>query len=166
MAAVECDQPEAIREKQHLAQRYFGAEHVEYLDVNLNLGAWANLEGWLDRHRADVGLVMLEGVSPYIERRRFEQLLRMLAGALHPSSVLAYDYKVTGVDDRFGAQSGEPVWRLSREQPATEVLHRDLGFRLLRFENSIDLTSRLPLRRVPDEVNLFNEDVLLQLART
>ena len=56
------------------------------------------------------------------------------------------------------------MWRLSRDRAATEALHRDLGFRLLHFENSIDLTSRLPLRRVPEGVNLFNEDVLLQLA--
>ena len=82
MAVVECDQPDASRAKRHLAQRRFGAEHVEYLEVDLNTGAWTNLEGWLDCHRSDVGLVMLEGVSPYIERCRFEQFLRMLASTL------------------------------------------------------------------------------------
>jgi O-methyltransferase involved in polyketide biosynthesis len=166
VAVVECDQPGAIREKRRLAQRYFGAEHVEYLGVDLNTGAWTNLKGWLDCRRSDVGLVMLEGVSPYIERCRFEQLLRMLASTLNQSSVLAYDYKVAGVNDRFGAQSGEPVWRLSRDEVVTDASHRELGFRLIHFENSVDLTSRLLLRRVPEGVNLFTEDVLLQLAPT
>ena len=110
VAVVECDLPDASQVKRHLARRRFGADHVEYMEVDLNTRAWTTLEGWLDCHRSDVGLVILEGVSPYIQRRGFEEFLRMLASTLNRSSCLAYDYKVAGGDDRFGAQS---EWRAS-----------------------------------------------------
>ena len=105
-------------------------------------------------YRSDVGLVMLEGVSPYIERWRFEQFLRMLARTLNQSSQLAYDYKAAGVDDQFGAQTGEAVFRLSRDRAVTEAFLCELGFQLMHFENSADLISGLPDRRAPQGVRI------------
>ena len=82
---LECDQEPAIRAKEQLARRLWGtSDHVAYLPIDLEAGAWPALEAWLARGTAAPTLVMLEGVSPYVGEKAFAAFLRMLSGKLPP----------------------------------------------------------------------------------
>ena len=104
---------------------------------------------------------MMEGVSPYIDRPRFEAFLRLLAARLRPGSVLAYDFKLEGVADDFGRSAAAPQpFRLAGERDAVAAYHHALGFRLRSLETSASLTRRL-LPRAP---RLDQEDWLACLT--
>jgi methyltransferase (TIGR00027 family) len=156
IAVLECDQPHAIRAKREIAARRWPSAHVRYLPLDLNdKESGSDPDFW--QHLSGRAFVMMEGVSPYIERTRFEAFLRLLCARLAPGSVLAYDFKLHGVAPGFG--HAEP-FRLPPERGAVAAYHRSLGFQLNGFETSAGLTRRLLPRASP----LFEEDCLACLT--
>lgn len=149
ITVLECDQPQAIHAKREIAARRFPTAHVRYLPLELNNGFTAAL----DEVPPGRAFVMMEGVSPYIERTKFEAFLRLLAARLRPGSLLAYDFKLEGIG------AAQP-FRLSGERDAVAAYHQGLGLRLRSLESSASLTRRL-LPRVP---RLFEEDYLACLT--
>ena len=159
---LECDQEPAIRAKEQLARRLWGAsEHVAYMPLDLEAGAWPALEAWLGRGGAvPPTLVMLEGVSPYVHEDAFAAFLRLLSSKLHPASALAYDFKLRGVADDFGGAPGSGRFRLSADRDEITRYHRDLGFQV----DHMELSSALSQRLQPGPGPLFEEDCLLRLS--
>lgn len=153
ITVFECDQPQAIHAKRELAARRFPTAHVRYLPLDLNNG----FATALDEVPPGRAFVMMEGVSPYIDRRRFEAFLRLLAARLSPGSVLAYDFKLEGVAPGFGHQES---FRLPPERDAVAAYHRPLGFQLQHLETSAGVTRRLLPRASPP----FEEDCLACLT--
>ena len=156
ITVLECDQPHAIRAKREIALRRWPSAHVRYIPLDLNENDsgsdpdfWAHVKG-----RA---FVMMEGVSPYIDRTRFAAFLRLLSARLEPGSVLAYDFKLHGVAPGFGHPES---FRLPPERDAVAAYHRLLGFQLQHLETSANLTRRLLPRASP----LFEEDCLVCLT--
>jgi methyltransferase (TIGR00027 family) len=149
ITVLECDQPQAIYAKREMAARRFSTAHVRYLPLELNNG----LTAALDEVPPGRAFVMMEGVSPYVDRAKFEAFLRLLCTRLAPGSVLAYDFKLEGI----GAAQ---LFRLTGERDAVAAYHQALGFRLRSLESSASLTRRM-LPRAP---RLFEEDSLACLT--
>jgi methyltransferase (TIGR00027 family) len=154
ITVIECDRPEAIFAKRELAARRWPTAHVRYIPVDLNEKQWAHA---LDEAPPGRAFVMMEGVSPYIAKARFEAFLRFLSGRLATGSVLAYDYKLPGVAPGFGHPES---FRLPPERDAIAAYHDALGFQLQHFETSSGLTRRL----LPRASALFEEDCLACLT--
>ena len=139
---LECDQAEAIAIKQQLAARAWQTDHVTYVSLDLNDNVWPSLECQLDKAPSAV-LVMLEGVSPYINDISFTRFLRFLAAKLSPGSVVAYDYKIQGPNDfTFGAP-GKRQFRLPAKKSDVIAYHEALGYTVEYLELSSELSSRL-----------------------
>jgi methyltransferase (TIGR00027 family) len=161
---LECDQPEAISVKQRIARRLGPAGHIEYLSIDLNEDAWPKFEHWLDGiGRANVMLIM-EGVSPYINKENFGRFLGLLGARLSPGTLVAYDYKLRGVSDNLGRVGRtEDPFRLPPSREGVVAYHRERGFRVTHLELSSELEARL----LPDVAEwgtpLFREDALVQL---
>src|ERR1043166_1639557 len=121
---LECDQPQAIYAKQRLAKRWRPGDYVEYLPLDLNDNAWPELEHWLRERTASKALVLMEGVSPYVNASTFGQFLLLLATTLSAGSHVAYDFKIRGVDDNFGriGRTQSP-FRLSRASAEVATFH-------------------------------------------
>jgi methyltransferase (TIGR00027 family) len=161
VSVVECDQEEAIRAKEEIARRHWPTDHVTYLPLDLGGHGWPSFERVLEDSRAAPALVMLEGVSPYLGEESFKAFLRMLADRLHPQSAIAYDYKLAGVADGFGAAgAGERRYRLTGDRQAVVDHHRPLGLEVRHLE----LGSALCRRLLPQVVSPFEEDVLVRLV--
>jgi methyltransferase (TIGR00027 family) len=157
VAVLECDQPQAIRAKQEIAERHWAVDHVSYVTLDLQARAWSALERPLSGEPA---LVMLEGVSPYISTDSFEAFLRFLAGRLAPRSVLAYDFKIAGTPEAPGVVQSMPrPFRLPAERKQVAGYHAALGFELEHMELSRDLCRRL----AAGEAMTFDHDCLLRL---
>jgi len=157
ITVLECDQPRAIHAKRELAARRWSTTHVRYVSLDLNEKPWIGFARALDQSPAGRTFVMMEGVSPYIERTKFEAFLRLLSAMLEPGSVLAYDFKLPGVAPGFGHPES---FRLPPERDAVAAYHRPLGFQLNDLETSAGLTRRLLPRASP----LFEEDCLACLT--
>jgi len=159
---LECDQSEAINEKKRLTRRWRHFGHVEHLAIDLNDGVWPKLEHWLGDSKPKT-LLLMEGVSPYVNEGPMNQFLRMLATRLAPGSHLAYDYKIRGVKDDFGrAGRTEEPFRLSPSKGEAAAYHQALGLRLEHMELSAELGKRL-LPDLNGSIPLFEEDGLLRL---
>lgn len=152
VAILECDQPQAIRAKQKIAQQHWSTDHVRYVRLDLNDGAWTEFARRLEEIRDKPALVMMEGVSPYIRRAAFEEFLGFVAARLHSSSLLAYDFKI-------GA-AAQQSYRLPAAREEVLHHHRALGLELQHMELSADLTRRL----LPQAPVFFDEDCLLRLS--
>lgn len=161
---LECDQPAAIEQKAALIRRQGMFDHVAYMAVNLNSAAWPELETWLRRNRAGKGLVFMEGVSPYVNSDTFNRFLSLLAIELLPGSRVAYDFKLSGVNDDFG-RVGQTQWpfRLPAMRKEVADYHKKLGYRLQHMELSSELSIRLLPGQGQSGAPLFTEDALLQL---
>jgi len=164
VTVLECDQAEAIQIKQQLTRRWRPCDHVGYLPIDLNDQAWPDLEQQLRRHADVKTLVLMEGVSPYVNRATFAKFLDLLATQLRPGSPLAYDYKLKGVKDDFGAggRAGEP-FRLTDDRGEVSNFHDKFGLRLQGMEVSNALCERLLPGVAKSGVPLFTEDGLLRL---
>ena len=157
ITVLECDQPQAISIKRDMAARRLPTAHVRYVPLDLSNGFAAAL----DEAPPGRAFVMMEGVSPYIERAKFGAFLRLLSARLAPGSMLAYDFKLEGAADDFGRSASVPrPFRLGPERDAVAAYHHALGFQLQRLETSASLTRRL-LARAP---RLFEEDCLACLT--
>ena len=165
VSVLECDQAEAIQVKARLAKRCQGVDHVTYYPIDLNDEAWPDLERWLGDRIAPPTLVVIEGVSAYVNDRNFRDFLRLLAARLSLRSRVAYDFKIRGIKDDFGRGGRtERPFRLPDTRSEVATFHRTIGFHLEHMELSSELSARL----VPDSeksgVPPFSEDGLVQLA--
>jgi len=158
---LECDQADSINEKKRLTKNWGRPGYIEHLAIDLNDHEWPGLEHWLGSTRPKT-LVMLEGVSPYINETAFSDFLKLLATQLSPGSHVAYDFKISGAQDHFG-RSGrtEKPFRLTTSREQALVFHKALGLQLDHMELSTELSKRL----VPNLNGqpLFAEDGLLRL---
>jgi methyltransferase (TIGR00027 family) len=156
----ECDQPAAISAKQQIAGRAWPTSHVQYLPIDLNDGEWAPFVAHLPASDAAPALVMMEGVSPYVNTSAFEAFLRMLSRRLPAGSALAYDFKLSGVADEFGrsAQS-QKLFRLPSDEDEVRRYHQALGYQV----EQVELSSALSRRLVPQATAVFQEDCLVKL---
>jgi methyltransferase (TIGR00027 family) len=161
IVVLECDQGEAIRAKEHIARRKSSTTQVRYLSIDLDVGNWPSLAGYLDDNAKGSMLVMLEGVSPYIGEASFKTFLQLLAHKLHPGSVVAYDFKLRGVADEFGGSNkAQPRFRLPGDEPEVAAFHRAIGLELKHMELSTGLLQRFH----PGAATSFQEDCLVRLS--
>ncbi len=160
---LECDQAQAIEIKQRMTKRWRGADYVQFLPIDLNDDAWPVLGGWLGDNTGPKSLVLMEGVSPYVNERTFNQFLRFLAATLAAGSYVAYDFKIRGMsdDEGRGGRTHEP-FRLSADEVEVAAYHRVRGLRLLHMEVSSHLSTRL-LPGLTETTPLFAEDCLIRL---
>ena len=137
---LECDQPRSIFIKQQLAKRKWRTDNITYVSIDLNAAAsWRDLEYRLAEIPSTV-LVMLEGVSPYIDEESFNRFLNFIAVKLHVGSRIAYDYKIRGVDDDFGSDGRtRRPFRLPATKKDIIAYHEALGYRLEHMELSSEL---------------------------
>lgn len=165
---IECDRPASIAAKQRLLRKQPDIDHIHHVPIDLGGVSWPEFEAWLDTIARSRTLVMMEGVSPYIDRQAFTSLLVLLARRLAPRSQLAYDFKVEGVDDQFGDTTGAgKPFRLPLERDAVSAFHEHLGYRLRRIEGSAELERRLLGTDLGPDAVLFDEDglICLEIAR-
>jgi methyltransferase (TIGR00027 family) len=162
---LECDQARVIDERQQIVKRWGGVPYVEHLALDLNDGCWPELEQWLGHPTGPKMLVLMEGVSPYIQSGALIQFLKLLGAKLAVGSQIAYDFKLTGVNDEFGC-NGRPKrsFRLSSNRREVAAFHEPWGLHL----ECIELSSKLCVRMLPhlsESSNpLFEEDALIRLC--
>jgi methyltransferase (TIGR00027 family) len=161
---LECDQPQAIYEKQRIAKRLGRFDHVDYFSIDLNDDSWPELDRSLGDCTGPKTLVLIEGVSPYVNDSSFTRFLLLLATKLSAGSHVAYDFKIRGVKDDFGrvGRTQRP-FRLSSESDEVAAFHEANGFRLERTELSSELCSRLLPGLAESGAPLFSEDALVRL---
>lgn len=162
---LECDQAEATRMKERAARRRWRPEHVSYLAIDLNECEWPQFQAWLRRGGDARTLVLMEGVSPYIEAQTFARFLKLLAKELTRGSRIAYDFKLPGVNVEFGrsARTREP-FRLSSDWNEVVGYHAARGLRVDTLERGADLVRRLVPMDGSRGALLFEEDALVQLS--
>ena len=164
VTVVECDQPEAIMVKERLARTWHGQDRIEYLALDLNRGDWSHLARKLQPRMDSKVLVLMEGVSPYVDDAAFWRFLEFLAATLPAGSHVAYDFKFRGVDDEFG--KGDMTvrpFRLPARRDEMATIHEARGFQLDAFESSADLSLRL-LPRGDARHAVFTQDGLVRLV--
>ena len=165
IGVLECDQSQAIRIKQRIAERHWPSSLISYLPLDLNDDAWPHFESWLGKHITGQALVMMEGVSPYIGERAFGRFLELLAVKLQPGSHVAYDFKRIGVNDDLGrASRTEQPFRLSPDREDITGYHVRRCYHLEYMELSHELSARLLPDLGKSDTPLFREDVLIRLA--
>ena len=161
---LECDQAAAIDVKRRVARRWHASAYVQYLEIDLNDRDWPTLTSRIDRTGARV-LLLMEGVSPYVNDSSFTRFLDAMAHQLPPGSHVAYDYKLRGVRDDFGktARTFTP-FRMSAVASEVAAFHDELRLRL----DFCELSSELSVRLVPglreSGAPLFEEDGLARLT--
>jgi methyltransferase (TIGR00027 family) len=163
VSVLECDQPDTLPSKQLIASRHWPAAGVEYLALDLNDADWPRFETRLEDAIVGKTLVLMEGVTPYVDEPAVGRFLSLLARRLPSGSSVAYDFKLRGFDDSFG--SGERTrtpFRLSSERDEAERYHESLGYELRHFELSDALTLRLIPPLAESGVELFREDALVR----
>lgn len=162
---LECDQSEAISDKQRIAKRRGTFDHVTYLSIDLNDDVWPNIEQWLNKNNGTNKLVLMEGVSPYVNVETFGRFLSLLARGLPVGSRVAYDFKLRGVADDFGlgGRTQRP-FRLSTTMEEVSSYHEKLGYRVDHIERSAELSMRLLTGLAKSGAPFFTEDGLLQLT--
>ena len=105
---LECDQPEAVEAKQRIAHSRWPTDRVQYLPLDIQDDSWPELQAWLNARSNFRMLVLIEGVSPYVDKVAWDRFLVFLARELHPNSRIAYDFKVRGANDDFGRSERIP----------------------------------------------------------
>ena len=161
---LECDQAELIYERQRIVKRWGHAPYVGHLAIDLDDGCWPELEQWLGHPTGPRTLVLMEGVSPYVETGAFTQFLQLVGAKLAVGSQMAYDFKLVEVNDDFGRDGrGRGSFRLSSNRSAVVAFHKRWGLHLEHME----LSSELCVRLLPDLKQsgnpLFEEDALVRL---
>jgi methyltransferase (TIGR00027 family) len=159
---LECDQREVISGKRRIASRRWALDHVTYLAIDLNDEVWPDFEHWLCANKPLKALVLMEGMSPYVNVDTFGKFLSLLARKLPAGSRIAYDVKLRGLFDDFG-RVGKTLrpFRLAIEEVG--AYHKELGFRLGHIERSSCLSARLLAGIIRPGVTLWTEDALIQL---
>lgn len=162
VSVVECDQADSIGVKQRIARRWRCSDFVKYMSIDLNDSAWPALQAHLGGREGPKTLLMMEGVSPYVDRENFQSFLRTISDGMSQGSHVAYDYKVQGVKEDFGREGRTRVpFRLSPVAAEVADFHQAYGLNLTHFESGPALTSRLlPSVVAPP----FDEDCLVRLT--
>ena len=106
VTVLECDQPESIHTKQEIAKRWRRSGYVDHMPIDLNDGTWPELERRIGDRASSKTLVLMEGVSPYVNDLEFRRFLQFLSGRLAAGSSVAYDFKLAGFRDEFGSGGG------------------------------------------------------------
>jgi methyltransferase (TIGR00027 family) len=161
---LECDQSGAICAKQEIARRHWAVDHVEYMSIDLNNDMWPEFEHWLTQNHGARILVLMEGVSPYVNEDAFGRFLDLLATRLQPGSRVAYDFKLRAVAEDFGRS--DRTWspfRLSNTRDEIDGYHRAHGYQTECLELSSDLSLRLIPNLEITGAPLFREDGLVRL---
>jgi len=161
---LECDQPQAISIKKRLAQKLGRGEHIDYLPIDLDAPPSPDFRRWLGVPNVPKTLVMMEGVSPYVNHEAFSEFLRFLSATLPRGSSVAYDFKIRGIRDDFGQETGDArLFRLPNVRADVASFHRDRGLTLELMESGAELAAR----QLPGFHDLmtppFSEDVVLHL---
>lgn len=161
---LECDQPEDISNKQRTVQRWGTFDHVAYMSIDLNDKAWPSFEHWLTVNNTEKIMVLMEGVSPYVNVESFGLFLILLARKLPLGSRVVYDFKLRGVSDNFGrvGRTHRP-FRLTAATEQVVAYHEELGYRLNYMEQSSELSARILTGLAKSGTILFTEDCLVQL---
>ena len=164
---LECDRLEAIDGKQRIAQRRGTFDHVVYMPIDLNDGAWPDFEHWLNKNNNAKVLVLMEGVSAYINSETFGRFMSLLARKLPVGSRVAYDFKLGGVADSLGlgGRTQRP-FRLPTVTKEVVSYHEKFSYRVKHLEESAELTARLLPGLGKSGGPLFAEDGLIQLEVT
>ncbi len=164
ITVLECDQPEVIADRLRRIRRWGARDHVEFMPIDLNDGSWPRFDQWLDSHATGKTLVMMEGVSPYVDAEAFRRFLGFLAKELPRGSRVAYDYKFRGVEDDMGrgGRTREP-FRLPSTRDEIATYHAALGYRVASMEESAALSSRLLSNGNGIGTRPFSEDGLIVL---
>lgn len=164
VSCVECDQSAAILQKERMARIKLDATHVEYMPLDLNVESWGAIDQWLTSRKDSKVLVMMEGVSPYVDERSFTAFLKLLGSRLGPDSRVAYDFKRKGVADTFGRRKSVPVpFRLADDLAEVVRFHGDLGLQVESYELGTDLVARTVPGLQGSTRQVFAEDALVQL---
>jgi methyltransferase (TIGR00027 family) len=163
-SVLECDQAKAIQAKQLLARRWGRHDYVQYMAIDLNDDRWPALERELQEHAGSKTLVLMEGVSPYVDEKAFARFLDLLAATLASGSTVAYDFKLIGVNDGFGrvGRTLKP-FRLSSNRDEVAAYHEARGLRLEAMELSADLCTRLVPTVARATTSPFEQDCLVRL---
>jgi methyltransferase (TIGR00027 family) len=163
---LECDQPEAIHAKERLSKRWKPSDYVEYLPIDLNDRAWPELARWLEQSPVGKTLVVMEGVSPYVDEDSIREFFLFIVAKLSRGSQVAYDFKLRGVNDALGrvGRTQKP-FRLPHAIDEVTAFHLGCGLQLTGMEQSTELCFRL----LPDQAeygwSVFGEDALVRLER-
>lgn len=162
---LECDQLSAIESKRHIAQQRWPEDRVDYASIDLNHRFWPELDVWMTRNSNSTMLVLMEGVSPYVDNDAFGRFLEYLARKLKPGSRVAYDFKLCGVNNSFGhsKQVAQP-FRLSGMTEQIAGYHTSRGFEVAAFQLSAELERRVLALPADADIRLFKEDGLVQLV--
>ena len=164
VSVLECDQAESISAKKVLAKRWPRLNHVEYLAIDLNDGTWPELERRLGDRTKSKDLVLMEGVSPYVNYGEFSKFLQLLATRLASGSPVAYDFKITGLKDDFGCTGRTQMpFRLSASVDEAAAFHKEHGLRLEHMELSAELCARVLPDLDQSAAPMFFEDGLVRL---
>jgi methyltransferase (TIGR00027 family) len=160
---LECDQPEAIYAKQRKAKQRGLSDEIEYLPLDLNDDEYPALERRLAAIQVK-SLVLMEGVSPYVQDSAFSRFLLLLAKNLPSGSRIAYDFKLRGVNDDFGriGRTQRP-FRLPKSREEVAAFHAKHGHLLEHMELSSELSTRVLPILTELGATLFSEDGLVQL---
>jgi O-methyltransferase involved in polyketide biosynthesis len=139
-------------------------DNVAYLAIDLNDGQWPELERRITSGDRAKALVLMEGVSPYIESVSFGKFLQLLSTCLMPGSRLAYDFKIPDVNASFGCQGRtQTPFRLTTAIQEVTDFHKAYKMHVKHVEGSAALCARI----IPDlDTSLlpaFVEDGLAQL---
>lgn len=161
---LECDQPQAISEKRKITKRKSAIDRIDYLPIDLNDEKWPEFEEWMIKNKTSKGLILMEGVSPYVNADTFTRFLKFLAGELSVGSRVAYDFKIRGVCDDFGfvGRTKNP-FRLPANRNEVAGYHEEMGLRLNYMEQSSDLSASLVSKLACDKHQLFTEDCLVKV---
>ena len=96
VSVMECDQQESVIAKQRIVRRWDDSDHVDFMSIDLNDGRWPALERTLENSDRAQTLVIMEGVSPYVDFHCFVQFLALLGRRLASGSLLAYEARCCG----------------------------------------------------------------------
>jgi methyltransferase (TIGR00027 family) len=161
---LECDQREAINAKQPTARRLTLFDHVAYLPLDLYDNAWPGLQRWIGEDPSATALVLMEGVSPYINEGTFDRFLSFLATKLADGSRVAFDFKLRDIDNGFGRDARTPKpFRLPAAPDQVAALCEQLGYRLEHMELSFELFQRLLPSLAESTPSLYWDDGLVRL---
>ena len=162
VSILECDQAASINNKKKMTKDWRKTHPVEHLPIDLNDGTWPVLQHVIENRNVKT-LVLLEGVSPYIDEASWGQFLDLLSSKLMPGSHVAYDFKIAGVKDNFG-RGGRTLkpFRLTRVNQEVAAFHEAHKLRLEHMELGPQLTTHL-LPDLDGSSPRFEEDGLLRL---
>jgi methyltransferase (TIGR00027 family) len=161
---LECDLPEAISIKRRIARRLAPARNIHYVSLDLNDDSWPDFRLWLDRIGNAKVMVMMEGVSPYVDAEAFGRFIELLGTELSRGSVVAYDFKFSGVADHFGrGDRVESTYRLPNSPEKVTAYHKQRGFRLEHMEPGWELEARLLPELARAGKALFLQDGLVTI---